>query len=326
MLGRTREELLETSSNAVTHPDDRAQDLSNTQRLVSGEIPYYHIEKRYLRADGQIVWVLMGASLVRNDHGEPLYFVGHVQDNNDRKHTEDALKRYTAALGRSNADLQQFASAASHDLQAPLRGVAGFCRLLEKNYGDHFDDQGKKWLRLLIQDAKNMENLVQGLLRFSRVDTGGKPFKPTDSGAAFDRALAQLRSVLEECAGQVTRGDLPVVAADADQLGDIFQNLIGNALKYRGDRVPRIHVSAERNRQEWIFSVRDNGIGIDPKYHERIFGMFQRLHLPDEYPGMGIGLTLCKRIVERHGGHIWVESTPEKGSEFFFAIPAGEPR
>jgi PAS domain S-box-containing protein len=326
ILGRSREQLLGTAEMDITHPDDREKDLANSRRLLADEIAYFQIEKRYLRKDGQIVWALLGGSLVRDPRDKPLYFVGHVHDISERKRNEERLNRYADALARSNADLQQFASVASHDLQAPLRGVAGFCRLLEKNYGDRFDEQGKRWLRLLIQDALNMEALVQGLLRFSRVDSGGKPLTATDSGAAVDQALAHVRSALEECDGQVTRGELPVVAADADQLVDVFQNLIGNALKYRGDRAPHVHISVKRLRNEWIFSVRDNGIGIDPKYHNQIFGMFQRLHVAEEYPGTGIGLTLCKRILERHGGRIWVESTPGQGSEFFFSIPASLPQ
>lgn len=171
-----------------------------------------------------------------------------------------------------------------------------------------------------------MDDLVRGLLRFSRVDTEGKPFDSTDSGAAVDRALAHLRSELEETLGQVTRAVLPVIPADADQLTDVFQNLIGNALKYRGNRPPRVHIAAVRKPREWLFSVRDNGIGIDPKYYEHVFVMFQRLHLPEEYPGAGIGLTLCKRIVERHGGRIWVEAPHDGGSQFCFTIPTRESR
>ena len=326
ILGRPREELLGMTGKAVTHPDDQEQDLVNARRLLAGEISYYHAEKRYLRKDAQVVWVLVGGSVVRDPQGNPLYFVGHVQDVTEQKQTQEPLKRYAEALSRSNADLQQFASAASHDLQAPLRGVAGLCRLLEKTYQDRFDEQGKNWLRLLIQDAKNMDDLVRGLLRFSRVDTEGKPFDSTDSGAAVDRALAHLRSELEETLGQVTRAVLPVIPADADQLTDVFQNLIGNALKYRGNRPPRVHIAAVRKPREWLFSVRDNGIGIDPKYYEHVFVMFQRLHLPEEYPGAGIGLTLCKRIVERHGGRIWVEAPHDGGSQFCFTIPTRESR
>lgn len=322
IVGLTKEELLSTSWKDLTHPDDLKPDLENVRKLLAREIPYYHMEKRYFHRDGHIVWILLHGSLVCDKSSQPSHFVGHVVDISARKHADEAVRRYAEALARSNADLRQFASAASHDLQAPLRSVAGFCELLESRYADAFDEDGKKWLRLLVQDARNMQALVRGLLRFSRVESEGRPLLLTDSGEALERALSHLRADIEQSRAEITLGPMPSVVADADQLVDVFQNLIGNAIKYRGRAAPRIRVTAAETEGTCQFSIRDNGIGIDARFHERVFAMFQRLHLQEDYPGTGIGLTLCKRIVERHGGRIWVKSVPDEGSEFLFTIPS----
>jgi signal transduction histidine kinase len=242
-----------------------------------------------------------------------------------KEELEERVRERTKELERSNIELQQFAYVASHDLQEPLRAVAGFCQLLGEKYADQFDAKGREWLGYVIDGAKHMQALVQGLLRFSRVETEGKPFVAVPVDYIVAHALENLNSLIEESGAKIECDYLPAVHADPWQLVTVFQNLIGNAIKFRSDQPPRIRLSAEQHAKQWVFQVRDNGIGIDPKHHKRLFVMFQRLHGRQKYPGTGIGLALCKRIVERHGGRIWLESEPGKGTSFFFslAIPQG---
>lgn len=224
-------------------------------------------------------------------------------------------------LSRSNAELRQFAYVASHDLQEPLRMVASFSQLLEKRYKDRLGQDANEFIGFVVDGANRMQRLINDLLSFSRVGTRGKPFQPTDFSSVLGQVLVNLGPLIEENEAIVTNDDLPVLMADETQILQLFQNLIGKAIKFRSAERPVIHITARRERGEWIFFVHDNGIGISPEYYERIFVIFQRLHAREEYPGTGIGLAVCKRIVERHGGRIWVESEPGKGSKFFFTIP-----
>jgi PAS domain S-box-containing protein len=242
----------------------------------------------------------------------------------ERKKAEKTLERYAAELERSNQDLEQFAHVASHDLQEPLRTVSSYMQLLEMYYKEQLDADAIKYIAFAIDGATRMSMLIKGLLDYSRVDTDGASFQTTDCQAALEHVLANLQASIEESGATVTHDPLPSVTADATQLTRVFQNLIANAIKFRGDRPPEIHVGAEQqdDHSAWLFSVQDNGIGIKPQYAERIFLIFQRLHTRDEYPGAGIGLAMCKRIVERHGGRIWVESEPGQSSTFYFTLPA----
>jgi signal transduction histidine kinase len=239
----------------------------------------------------------------------------------ERRRTEEELKGTVKALERSNKDLEQFAYVASHDLQEPLRMVASYVQLLERRYKDRLDSDAKEFIAFAVDGATRMQKLINDLLSYSRVSTRGKEFKNTDSKYALDQAIDNLRMVVKDSGAVITYDELPKVNADETQLIQLFQNLIDNAIKFRSREVPNIHISAKDNRSEWLFSVADNGIGIDPQYAERIFIIFQRLHEREKYPGTGIGLAICKRIIERHGGRIWVDSEPGKGSTFFFTIP-----
>jgi light-regulated signal transduction histidine kinase (bacteriophytochrome) len=240
----------------------------------------------------------------------------------ERAAAERALHEKTDALARSNAELEQFAYVASHDLQEPLRMVSSYVQLFEKRYAGRVDDQAKKYIDYAVEGAKRMQALIGGLLEFSRVGRIDEPFGAVDTSAALDQALLNLRSAIEESRGTVTRGPLPKVTGHSGRLAQVFQNLLGNAIKFRRPgEAPAIHVSAVPRRAEWHFSVRDNGIGIDPQYLERIFVIFQRLHTRAEYPGTGIGLSICKKVIERHGGRIWVESQLGAGANFQFTLP-----
>jgi PAS domain S-box-containing protein len=251
-----------------------------------------------------------------------------IEDITERKRAErelkqaDELKQAVEALELSNRDLEQFAYVASHDLQEPLRMVSSFTQLLAKRYRSKLDKDADEFIDYIVAGAKRMQALINDLLTYSRVDTRGESFGLVDSEAAFNQAMANLRLTIEEGEVVITHDPLPPLIADNSQIVQLFQNLLGNAIKFCSKEPPRIHVSAEQENNEWVFSFRDNGIGIAPEYFDRIFVIFQRLHNREEYTGTGTGLAICKRIVERHGGRIWVESEPSKGSTFYFTIPS----
>ena len=224
-------------------------------------------------------------------------------------------------LQRSNEELKQFAYVASHDLQEPLRKVTSFCQMLSDVYGDQLDDDAKSYIRYAVDGATRMRALVADLLDYSRVETQGRPLEPTDAGDACSEAIQNLQATIEDNDAKITVEPLPTILADRAQLVRLFQNLIGNAIKYRSERPPEIQISVEELDHDWLFSIRDNGIGVESRYYERIFVMFQRLHARDEYSGTGIGLAICKRIVDRLWGRIWVESAVGVGSQFFISAP-----
>lgn len=233
-----------------------------------------------------------------------------------------ALASRTKDLERSNGELEQFAYVASHDLQEPLRMVASFTQLLAKRYGDKLDESAHDFITYAVDGATRMQTLITDLLAFSRVGTQAKPLEPTECDAVLDRVLASLKLAIHESEAVIQRDPLPQVMADPVQLGQLFQNLLSNAMKFRGQAQPRIYLSARKDGDSWTFSIRDNGIGISPDHTDRIFVIFQRLHTKVEYPGTGIGLAISKKIVERHGGRIWVEAAPGGGSVFYFTIPS----
>ncbi len=239
----------------------------------------------------------------------------------EHKHAEEKLKQINEELQWSNTDLQQFAYVASHDLREPLRAINGFMELLKQRYGEKLDEKANEYVNYAANGARRMDDLLTGLLAYSRVQTKGQPKATISAQAALNAAVTNLRASIAESNAAITSDTLPSVNADGMQFTQLLQNLIQNAIKFKSDKRPEIHVGCKRQENEWLFSIRDNGIGIDPRNHERIFEIFRQLHPRDKYPGFGVGLAICKRIVERHGGKIWVESQPGKGSTFYFTIP-----
>ena len=251
-------------------------------------------------------------------------FALFIRDVREQKQAQQQLARKAEELARSNAELEQFAYVASHDLQEPLRMVASYTQLLARRYAGRLDADADDFIAFAVDGATRMQALIQDLLSYSRVTTNGRSLQLTSAKNACDIALGNLRRSIEESSAVVGVDSLPLVLADTMQLTHVFQNLIGNALKYRNACGPEIRISAQASGSYWIFSVKDNGIGIDPQYFDRIFQMFQRLHTNGEYSGTGIGLAICRKIVERHGGKIWVESQLGQGATFSFTVPRAE--
>ncbi len=279
------------------------------------------IEAVFLRNDGTRADLLLSVGQLLSAEQAAIGIVVTMTDVSDRKRAEEALRKSAEELARSNADLQQFAFAASHNLMEPLRTVGGFVQLLERKYGDRLDAEAHTFIQFAVDGIKRMETLIRDLLAYSRVNTRGKELAPTDAAVALSEALGNLHASIVEATAEISCGELPTVRADSSQLTQLFQNLLGNAVKFRGEAPPKIEVGAARDGGFWRFSVRDNGIGIDPKFYSAVFEPFRSLHTKKQYPGTGIGLATCKKIVERHGGRIWVESQLGEGATFHFTLP-----
>jgi PAS domain S-box-containing protein len=319
--GTTLEEMAGWGWQAVHHPDHVQQVVARISKCFqSGEVWEDTFPLR--GANGNYRWFLSRAVPIRDPEGNVLRWFGTNTDITERKKSEEHLVKTVGELKRSNDELQQFAYVASHDLQEPLRMVASYTQLLAERYKGRLDSDADEFIAYAVDGSNRMQALIQDLLAYSRAGTNGKVLREISSEQALKEALANLRGTIEESGAVVTHDALPAITTDDTQLAQIFQNLVGNAIKYHGSEVPHVHVSATKNGgKEWIFSVRDNGLGIDPQYFERIFIIFQRLHGRKEFEGTGMGLAICKKMLERLGGRIWVESQPEKGSTFYFALP-----
>lgn len=314
VLGYEPAHLLGDRLPEIFHPDDRAG-LREIVDLLRSGADRQTGQLRVRRADGRWIWTEITTRAARDEDGR-LELHGSIRDITDRKQVEEQLRA-------SNAELAQFAYAASHDLQEPLRVIAMAAEMLERGYGERLDDDGRELTGTVLGSARRMSQLLDDLLRLARAGSEPLALEPVPLGEVLDAACANLQVAFGDAGGRVeVEEPLPVVYADRASLLVVLQNLIANAVKFRGDEPPVVHVAARREADRWRIVVADNGIGISPDHAERIFGVFQRLHRPEEYPGTGVGLALCRRIVERLGGELTVRSEPGRGSEFSFTLPA----
>ncbi len=303
-------------------PEDLERLSQNIKRHMQGEDFDDH-EYTLLRSDGRTVPILLFSSpIIRK--GKPLGIRSVALDMTAQKASAAEVARVMEELERSNKELEVFAYIVSHDLQEPLRMVSSYVQLLEKRYSDQLDSDAGEFIEFAVDGAKRMQRLINDLLLYSRVRTKGQPPEAVEMERTLQAVCDNLKIAIEECDAQVTHNELPIVAADVTQMIQLLQNLVGNAIKFRGEEPPRVHVSAVRDGAMWRFAVRDNGIGIAGKDRERIFQIFQRLHRRGDYPGTGIGLAVAKQIVERHGGRIHVADEPDAGTTFEFTLPAGD--
>lgn len=323
VFGCRPDELTGRAVLGYVHPDDRNKLEVVLSSCARERRAVLTTEVGFKRSDGNWRTIEVVAS---NRLSDPAIsgIVITFRDITEHMRAAEALAQKAEELERSNAELQQFAYVASHDLQEPLRMLSSYSQLLSKRYQGELDQKADNYIGFIVDGAKRMQVLINDLLTYSRVGTRGKPLGPTDCEAVLKGALTNLQVAIRESGAIVTQDPLPTVMGDEGQLGQLFQNLIGNGIKYRNGGAPQIHVSSRQEGTDWLFSVKDNGIGIDPQYAERIFIIFQRLHTRQEYPGTGIGLAVCKKIVERHGGRIWVESEVGKGATFYFTLPTNE--
>jgi PAS domain S-box-containing protein len=318
MVGYTRDEILSGTVRwrDMTPPEYQEQDDKALKEIVETGV-MTPVEKEYICKDGSRIPIIMGGASLP---GETLNGVAFILDITDKKEIENKINETLVDLKRSNAELEQFAYVASHDLQEPLRMVASFTQLLQKRYKDKIDKDANEFIEYAVDGAIRMQRLIKDLLKFSRVGTRGKAFTSVDMNIIYKAVLKNLIYIIKETNAEISCDPLPIIKADESQMLQLLQNLISNAIKFHGDKPPRIHLSSEVRDKEWLISVKDHGIGIDDKYSERIFIIFQRLHKIGEFDGTGIGLAVCKKIVQRHGGKIWFESEPGKGSTFYFTL------
>jgi signal transduction histidine kinase len=313
-FGRTQEAF-----ENLVNEEDISRINRSMQETFEKDIPYESLY-RTRPVNGRTKYISSKAVVIK-DHGNPVSLTGVSFDVTIlQTGTEKMVSRLNEELLRSNKELENFAYIASHDLQEPLRMVSSFTQLLSLQYGDKLDDNAKEYISFAVDGAKRMYDLLNGLLAYSRIETKGKEFNEVDLSGVLENILKNLSLKIQERNAVIKSDELPVVSADESQMISLFQNLIANSIKFSTNS-PRIYISSKSEQNFYLISVRDEGMGIEPQYFERIFLIFQRLMPRDQYEGTGIGLAICKRIVERHGGRIWVESEPGKGSVFFFTIP-----
>jgi PAS domain S-box-containing protein len=321
IFGYTAEEIIGKHISTLAAPDrvDEIPDIIG--RLRRGQrVEHYQTKRR--TKDGEILTVSLTVSPVRDSSGTIIGASKVARDITDRERQQNALQEANAALTQANADLQQFAYSASHDLQEPLRMVSTYGEMLQKKFGGKLGVKGDEYIGYTIQGALRMEQLLADLRAYTQASiTGQERTEYIEAGEVLEKTLVNLRAASEQSGASISSTELPRIQMHEFQLQQLFQNLIGNAIRYCGSAPPRIRIAAVQRETEWMFSVQDSGIGIDPQYKEQIFGIFKRLHHYSEYPGTGMGLAICERIVKRAGGSIWVESEPGRGSTFFFTIP-----
>jgi PAS domain S-box-containing protein len=316
--GLTFEQLKGWGWTQFVHPDDVDVNVEGWRHAVATGRPLI-MQLRFRRADGAYAWHLSRAVPMRDTEGAISMWIGSSTDIHQQKEREEELQR-------ANEDLQQFAYSASHDLQEPVRNVVVYSEIVSRRYEDVLDAQGQQFLGFLKDGGRRLAMLINDLLAYTRAGVVEASSGSVKSSEVLDHVLASLSEAIRESGASVTHGPLPEVRAGETHMQQVLQNLIGNAIKYRGAEPPRIHISAVRQGAAWKFSVQDNGIGIESQYKEKIFGVFKRLHRDQKYSGTGIGLAICQRVVARYGGRIWVESNPGQGATFFFTVPGESQR
>jgi PAS domain S-box-containing protein len=320
IFGYTAEEIIGKPVTTLAAADSISEIPGILDRIRKGErVDHYETKRR--TKDGRILTVSLTVSPIRDSSGKVVGASKIARDITDRVRTEQALRDANAALSRANADLEHFAYSASHDLQEPLRMVSAYSEMLRRKFGGQLGAAGDEYINYTIAGAQRMRQLLDDLLAYMHISTENAVAAEVNATEALEQALSNLEAAITSSGASVTYGSLPAVCMHRAQLVQVFQNLIANAVRYRSEAAPKIHVAAERQDGRWLFSVRDNGIGIAPEYKEQIFGMFKRLHSSAEYPGSGMGLAICQRITNRAGGRIWVESERGGGSTFFFTVP-----
>lgn len=350
MLGYSKKELLSMKFFEYTYFEDLEEELRQKVRLISGEIDNFVMEKRYIHKNGEIVWANLTVSAINDQSNKPVRYLTLIEDITNRKKMENQIKKHTDKLTNinkllnveigdyekaeiileeliekleiSNRELEQFAYVSSHDLKEPLRMIKSFLLLLKKGYANTLDDNANKYINFAVEGAKRLEIMINELLEYSRIGSQDVPYKNINCEEIIKTVLINLKTLIDDNQAIVTYDKLPNIYVNDRQMTQLFQNLIVNAIKYRGEEKPEIHISVDKFDNEYIFSIRDNGIGIDKKHLNRIFTIFQRLHTQEEYDGTGIGLAISQKIVEQHHGKIWAESKPgHGGTTFHFTIP-----
>ncbi|PZM85242.1 MAG: hypothetical protein DKT66_03410 [Candidatus Melainabacteria bacterium] len=321
IYGYSQEEILGNSIYTITLDDGPTPETEAIRTMVMAGTPPKMLEAVHKRKDGVEIPVALTISCIRNEKDKITEISVISRDITEKRKSEEALKKFSRDLERSNNELKQFAFAAAHDLQEPLRAMANYSDLLTSRYAANLDERAVKYINRIAESSERMQALIQDLLHYSRVDTHGKPFTVVDLEEVFLSATKNLRIAIEESNAIVMASKLPKIQADRSQMLLLFQNLIGNAIKYRRKETPQISISPTVENGVLTLDFKDNGIGMEEEHFERIFVIFQRLHTRDEYPGTGMGLAICKRIVDRHNGAIWVKSKPGKGSDFFVQLP-----
>jgi PAS domain S-box-containing protein len=321
IFGYTAEEIIGKPVAMLAVPE-RVEEIPNIlQRIRRGERVDHYTTKRQTK-DGRVLTISLTVSPIRDASGTIIGASKVARDITEHEQAQDMLRAANKALRQANADLEQFAYAAAHDLREPLRMVSVYCQMLDKKFGATVGPEGQKYLNFSIQGAERMNALVQDLLAYIQASKfNDEVAVSTDSNVALEHAVVNLQMTIEENGATISRSRLPFVTMHEVHLEQLFQNLLGNAIKYRGEEMPHIVIGAEQSNDDILFFVRDNGIGIAPEYKEQIFELFKRLHTSDRYSGSGIGLAICKRIVEHYGGRIWVESELGRGSTFYFTVP-----